>query len=131
MQTDKYTVWDEGVAAAIDGRSDDGDRPLELGPDVLIHWRLGAVEQGALNRVAMSDEMLSDEINKVAGKVALGSPEDLREFLHEAVDAMFTAIYVHRGLLTKEQGHNIRQGTSCLDDEIMGPEAPGENNGEE
>lgn len=118
MRTDNYTVWDEGVAAQIDGRADDGETPLELGPDILIHWRLGAVEQGAMNRIAMSDENLDSEIQRVVGKVALGNPEDLREFLHDAVDAMFTAIYLHRGLLTAEQGHNIRHGHTTLDDEI-------------
>lgn len=119
MQNDDFTVWDEGVAASINGRGDDGETPLELGPDVLIHWRLGAVEQGAMNRVAMSDDCLADEIHRVVGKVALGNPEALRDFLHEQIDAMFAAIYVHRGLLTAEQGHNIRQGKTTLDDEVM------------
>ena len=119
MQTNDYTIWDEGVAAQINGKADDGETPLELGPDVLIHWRLGAVEQGAMNRVAMSDDSLAQEIQRVTGKVALGNPEALRDFLHEAVDQMFTAIYVHRGILTKEQGHNIQHGHTTLDDEVM------------
>jgi len=110
-----FKLFKAEVARQISGTNADGQR-IELGPDVLLHWRLGGIEQGALNRIAMSDDTLYDEIERTEGLIAIGNPEDLREYLHDAIDDLFTAIYVSRGIISKEDGHNIRQRHTTLDD---------------
>lgn len=113
-----YNMWSDEVAKQVTGLNEDGKR-LILGPDVLLFFKLGAVEQGALERLAMSDDTLWNEIQNTSGRIAMGNPEDIRDMLHDAVDQMFAAIYVSRGLITKEQGHDIRQGRLTLDDIII------------
>lgn len=116
-----YSMWTDEVARQVTGLDPDGQR-MQLSNDVLIFFKLGAVEQGALERIAMTDETLWDEIQNTAGRVALGNPEDIREMLHDAVDQMFAAIFVNRGIISKEEGHDIRQGRTTLDDILLGEE---------
>ena len=120
----------EDVAKQITGESIDGQR-MQLGQDVLLYSRFIAIEQGALDRISMSDVTLADEFADnitYPGTVWLGNPEDIREEMHRTVDKVFASIYGHRGLITKEQMKSVQRDEIELDDIVYGEQV---ENGEE
>ena len=112
-----FKLWNADAAHLVTGLDDETGKPMELGPDIFLYWRLGAFEQGVFNRLAIQPEhTLEGEVNDLAHTIALGNPEELREYLHDAVDNMLTAIYVSREIISKADGHEIHQGRATLDD---------------
>ena len=108
------------IAAQITGETPEGTR-LQLGDDVLLYFRLCGWEQGAIDRIACSDITLMNELDDLVsfpGTIFLGNPEDIREYMHSAVDKLFAAIYKNRKIITKEDMSKVHRDVLTLDDVV-------------
>jgi len=110
-----FKKYQESAAYAFNGEG------MQLGHDILLYSRYCVFEQGVIDRLSRSDFTLADELNRfedMPGVIYLGNAEEIREYLHNEIDRMFTTIYGSREWLNEENKKKILDGEVTLDDVI-------------
>jgi len=127
-----FVKYGDDMAAQFTGDWVDG--PMKLGPDVLLYWRLCGWEQKSIDRLAMTDGTLHNELEDYEtrpGVIFLGNPEDIREEMHNSIDKMFAHIYGLRSMLGEDVIKKIKEGEMTLDEAIYPETEQGEVEDEE
>ncbi|MBW2559111.1 MAG: hypothetical protein JRD69_09835 [Deltaproteobacteria bacterium] len=79
MSTD-FIMSGEDAAANIQ------DNSIQLGADILLFFKMCAYNQAVLDRLALTDNNLLNEIEEDQGHLITGQPESIRENMHKWVD---------------------------------------------